>query len=59
MCRNYTDSQRQKAAKTAGGDGGGGVGQNLKKGGNIGGRDLHKIWGLGASAKYGLKFLPV
>ena len=24
MCRNYTDSQRQKAAKTAGGDGGGG-----------------------------------
>ena len=43
MCRNYTDSERQKAAKTAGG-----VGQNLKKGGNIGGRDLHKIWGLGA-----------
>ena len=31
MCRDYTDSQRQKAAKTAGG-----AGQNLKTGGNIG-----------------------
>ena len=30
MCRNYTDSQRQKAAKTAGGDGGGGGGGDKK-----------------------------
>ena len=32
MCRNYTDSQRQKAAKTAGGDGGGGGWTKFEKG---------------------------
>lgn len=43
MCRDYTDIQRQKAAKRAGG-----AGQNLKKGDNIGRRGVHKIGGLGA-----------
>ena len=32
MCRNYTDSERQKAAKTAGGVGGGGGWTKFEKG---------------------------